>query len=108
MGVGYDQEDSAFDKEILFYINAGIFTLSQLGIKSKEDGFTVVNKDVTYEDYLGPNCSYYAAVNQYFVCKTKLEWDTPQSSAIIEVLKAMVKELEWRLCEQADEHNIFE
>lgn len=105
--LGIDEECEEFDLDIMMNINSAIFTLRQLGV-GPEDGFQVTSKNVTYSDYLGDNAKLIPEVKMYLFYKTKLGWDTPQSSAVIEIIKEQIREAEWRLNVQVDPEETFE
>ena len=94
-----------FDQDIIMHINAAISTLTQIGVGPKES-FTITDSASTYEDFLGE--SNPEAINQvklYLYYKTKLGFDPPQSSAVMECVKAMISEAEWRLNVMCDHKN---
>lgn len=98
-------EAAEFDSQIIMHINGAIATLSQLGVGPK-DSYLISNKDDTYEDYLGENHPATSQVKLYLFYKTKLGFDTPQSSAVTEVLKSMIAEAEWRLRVLCDKEEV--
>lgn len=104
--LGYEPEYTEFDQEILMHINSSLFTLRQLGVGPK-DGYTVSSADQTFEDFLGEGNKEIPQVRTYLYYKTKLAWDPPQSSAILEVLKAEIAEAEFRLNVQVDPETTF-
>lgn len=87
---------SEFDADIIMHINGAITTLTQLGV-GPEEGYIVVDDQNTYEQFLGPDHPGVSQVKLYLYYKTKLGFDPPQSSAVIEVLKNLIAETEWRL-----------
>lgn len=95
--LGIDESCTAFDADIIMNINAAIFTLRQLGIGPKT-GFVLTTGEEVYEDYLGDVDDYIVSeVKMYLYYKTRLCFDPPSSSAVLECLKEMIKEAEWRL-----------
>lgn len=85
-----------FDEDIIMQINAAISTLTQLGVGPK-DGYVVINSENTYSDFLGENHPAISQTNMYLYYKTKYGFDPPLSSAVMEALKNMISEAEWRL-----------
>lgn len=106
--IGISDDDASFDLDIMLNINAASSTLFQLGVL--DHPFTVTSKDDTYEDLI-PNGTE-DVVNQikmYFVYKTRLGFDSSTlSSAVIDVLKEMIKEAEWRLMASVNPRDTFE
>lgn len=95
--IGITEDDNSFDLDIMLNINAASSTLFQLGVLQKP--YTITSKEDTYDDLL-PGCSE-DVINQikmYFVYKTRLGFDSSTlSGTVIEVIKEMIKEAEWRL-----------
>lgn len=89
-------EVDEFDSSIIMCINGAISTLSQIGVGPSE-GFVIIDKENTYEEYLGKDHPAISQVKLYLFYKTKLEFDPPQSTAVMEVIKEMIAECEWRL-----------
>lgn len=90
------EELNEFDEDIIMNINSAIFILTQLGV-GPETGFTVTSAEDTYEDYLGKDSPAIPQVKMYIYYKTKLGFDPPASSAVMECIKEMIKESEYRL-----------
>lgn len=96
--LGIMPEEKDFDQDIIAAINASIFTLSQLGLNTK-DGITVYDETTTFSD-LFKDCVDsldIEAVRQYIYIKTRIAFDPPQVNALAEMFKEQKKELEWRL-----------
>ena len=93
--LGLDADDDSFDSDICIGINSAILTLSQLGLEGKE-GFIVTDDTQEWSDYLNDN-KLLPMVQQYIHLKTKMSFDPPQNSFVIENLKQIITELEWRI-----------
>ncbi len=95
--VGISDEDPSFDLDIILNINAAIATLFQLGVV--KNPYTVTSSSDTYSDLLpGYSEDIISQVKMYLYYKTKLGFDTSgMTSSVIEVLKEMIRESEWRL-----------
>lgn len=96
--LGVPIENESFDLDIMLNINAASSTLFQLGVLEKP--YTVTSKEDMYDDLPIPGRSE-DVVNQikmYFFYKTKLVFDNSTlSTSVIEVIKELIKESEWRL-----------
>lgn len=107
--LGVPIENASFDLDIMLNINAASFTLFQLGVLEKS--YTVTSSEDMYDDLSIPGRSE-DVVNQikmYFFYKTKLAFDNSTTSAsVIEVIKEMIKESEWRLKEAVELKEAFE
>lgn len=99
--LGIEEECEEFDLDIAMNINAAIATLRQLGVGPME-GFFISNKNATYADYLGDDSKEVSLVKMYLFYKTKLGFDPPASSSVMECIKQMIAETEWRLNAQVD------
>lgn len=105
--LGLTPDNTAFDANIIITINAAIFTLRQIGIGPAE-GFIVIDKTQTYDDYLGRYSTLQPMVKKYLYEKTKRSFDTPQNASLLENLKEEIAEDEWRLRIEAEISTAFE
>lgn len=106
--IGISEDDKSFDFDIMLNINAACSTLFQLGVLKQP--YTITSKEDLYEDLLpGATEDVVNQVKMYFVYKTRLGFDSStMTSAVIEVVKKMIDEAEWRLREAASSEDIFE
>lgn len=104
--LGIEPDYTDFDPDILMHINAAIMTLRQLGV-GPEEGYTVTSANDTFDDYLGEGSTETAMVRTYLFYKTKIIFDPPASSTVMEALKEMIRETEWRLNIQVDPGKAF-
>lgn len=95
--IGISEDDASFDLDVMLNINAASSTLFQLGVLQKP--YTVTSKEDTYSDLLpGGTEDVINQIKMYFVYKTRLGLDSSTlSRTVIEVIKDMIKETEWRL-----------
>lgn len=105
--LGIEETCEEFDIDIELNINAAIFTLRQLGI-GPNTSFMVTSKSTTYADYLGEDSNLIPQVKMYLYYKTKLGFDPPSSATVMECMKQMIAEAEWRLLQDADEKDFFD
>lgn len=99
--LGIEAEYTQFDTDIIIYINSALMMLNQLGV-GPEEGFIITDDSETWSDYLGEGSNYESA-KTYILLNTRLVFDPPASSVIVEAFERMKKELEWRLAVQAEE-----
>lgn len=92
--LGLPKEAVEFDEDVIMAINSSLNVLNQLGVG--EDGFSISDETSTWSEFLGETSNFEMAKN-YVCLKVGLLFDPPQSSAISEVKKTMLSELEWRL-----------
>lgn len=88
--------DDSFDGEILVGINSAITVLTQLGIPAP-DGFLVTGSSETWEQYLGSDPRT-GMIKTYIYLKTKIGFDPPTSSVLMQAIKDQIAEYEWRIC----------
>lgn len=98
--LGITEEYTQFDTDIIMHINSVFMTLHQLGV-GPEDGFRISDKNDTWDDYL-PDGSNLESVKSYIGLKVRLLFDPPLSSTVMECMKQMISEMEWRLNVQAE------
>ena len=106
--IGIPIEDKSFDLDIMLNINAASSTLFQLGVLKKP--FTVTSEDDTYADLIpGGTEDVVNQIKMYFVYKTRLGFDSSTlSSAMIEVIKELSRETEYRLQISFNPEGLFE
>lgn len=106
--LGYPVELKEFDSDIILNINAAISTLMQLGVGPTDPIFSITDETATYGDYLGDRTDLISQVKMYLVYKTILGFDSANRSSIyIEMIEKMIKETEWRLNIEMEEHETF-
>jgi len=93
--LGLDESYTAFDADILMYINGVFSTLDQLGI-GPEGGFAIEDDTATWDDFLGTDLKL-NSVKTYVTLQVKLLFDPPQTAHHLEAVNHQIKELEWRL-----------
>lgn len=95
--IGILEDDTSFDVDIMLNINAASSILFQLGVLEKP--YTVTSKEDTYENLIpGGSEDVINQIKMYFVYKTKLGFDSSTLTAgMIDTLKEMIKEAEYRL-----------
>lgn len=95
--LGIAEEYTQFDTDIIVNINSALVTLAQIGIGPTR-GFTITGKEETFEDFLGDSFDpLFNNVQMYLYLKTKIIFDPPTSSYVLESYKEQLKELEFRL-----------
>lgn len=94
--LGIYEEDTSFDTDIIFDINAALFVLNQLGV-GPANIFSITGTTETWGDFLGDRTDL-EAVKQYVFQKVRLMFDTSTlTSPMIEVINRNIAEFEWRL-----------
>lgn len=98
--IGLEVDYTAYDTDIIVFINSAMMTLQQLGV-GPERGFVVTGLTEKWSDFL-PSDTMLEGVKHYIHLCVKMVFDPPTSSFVMESMKAQKEELEWRLREQAE------
>ena len=93
LGITEDCED--FDTDVIMHINSVLTILTQMGV-GPANGFSITDKTARWDEFLS-NKLYCEPVKTYVYLKVRLIFDPPLSSAVMEAMKNMISELEWRL-----------
>ena len=99
--LGIAEDFTEFDDTIIVFINSAIQSLHQLGVGDSVP-FMVTGKDDTYFDYLGKNESWFPMIKSYLYYKTRLGFDPPSQTSLLNSMTEQVKELEFRIQVQAE------
>lgn len=92
--LGIAEEHEQFDLDIIIHINSVFMILSQLGLE-EFDRATISSKDDKWSDYV--DIGILESIKSYVYLKVRIIFDPPTSSIVMETLKVMISELEWRL-----------
>lgn len=92
-GVFYEAGD--FNTDLIVNINSAFSILHQLGVGPK-NGFKITGNTEQWSDFLGDS-NVLEDVKIYVYLKTKLIFDPPANSFLVNAIKDEIKELEWRL-----------
>lgn len=98
--LGITEEYEHFDSDLIMHINSVFMILTQLGVGPSE-GFFITDKTATWDEFI-PTGKSLESVKSYMYMKVKLLFDPPQSSAVMESMKNMISEFEWRLNIEVD------
>lgn len=93
--LGITEEHDHFDPDLIMHINSVFMILTQLGVGPSE-GFRIEDDTATWDEFI-PEDQNLELVKSYMHLKVKLLFDPPLSSAVIESMKQMINEFEWRL-----------
>ena len=99
--LGITQEQTDFDTDIIITINTAFSILHDLGIGPSE-GFSIDGASSTWSSYISDNVVLLEKVKTYVYLKTRLYFDPPTNSFLLDSMKSLVQELEWRLNSNVD------
>lgn len=98
--LGVDPSYMAFDTDIIVGINSALMALFQIGVGSASK-HTITGYDETWAYILGDTLELEPA-KEYVYIKTRLAFDPPTNSSLIDAMDNMASELEWRLNVQVE------
>ncbi len=91
---GLLEDYEAFDDQIIMDINAVFLALYQMGVGPNAI-FTIENKEAKWADYFDdPRIN---VIKPYVGWRVKLMFDPPSNSSILDSMKDIVRELEFRM-----------
>lgn len=101
--LGYGEEDTGYDAEIIIHINSVFMDLTQLGV-GPTDGFEIKDKTSTWDDFIPDELmKKFSGVKTYIYMRVKLIFDSStMSSALIESYNKQCERFEWRLNHAAE------
>jgi len=98
--LGIEEEYTHFDTDIIIYINSALMYLNQLGV-GPETGFYITSDSETWDNYLNGETTI-ESVKSFVYLRTRLIFDPPSSSSVIDAIERQIKEAEWRILVQAE------
>lgn len=93
LGVAADY--TAFDLDIITHINSSLSILHQLGI-GPSAGFSIEDDSAEWDE-LALSTHQLGMVRTYIFLKTRMLFDPPTTSFLIEATEKQIREHEWRL-----------
>lgn len=93
--IGFDEDYTQFDLDIITAINSTFMVLNQLGVGPNKC-FSITDKTATWSDFMSDETNL-EAVKSYMQIKVRMLFDPPSSSFLIEAMNKQAQEYEWRL-----------
>lgn len=93
--LGLAEDYTAFDLDIITFINGAFGVVNQLGVGQGE-GFFIVDDEDLWSDF-EVDGSKLALVKTYVYLRVRMLFDPPSTSFHIEACEKQLKEYEWRL-----------
>jgi hypothetical protein len=100
--LGIAEEDTSFDVDIIININSVLMDLNTLGV-GPSAGFFIIDKTITWDDFIGGVNIRLDAVKTYIYMKVKMVFDPPSTAAKISAMERQVTEYGWKLTNQSEE-----
>lgn len=101
--LGLSPDYTAFDEDIILFVNGALSTLTQLGV-GPEYGLSIENDTADWDTFLGGDPRFNMA-KTYVCLKTKLAFDPPATSFAINAIEEQIKEQEWRISVQREDRD---
>ena len=93
--LGFEADYRAFDLDIMIHINTAFNILESLGV-GPNGGYMIEGHENTWDEFT-QNDTQLNSVKTYVYIKTRLLFDPPGTSYVINSFNELAKELEWRL-----------
>ena len=98
--LGIQSDYTAFDTDIIVYINSVFMTLNQLGVGPTEC-FSIDGSGENWAEFVDKSIDL-ETVKTYIYLKVRTIFDPPSSSVVMEAMNKNISELEWRLNVQVE------
>lgn len=92
--LGLDESYTAFDQDVIVYINSAFSTLNQLGIAPV--GFVIDDDTALWSD-LALTDEVTSMIKTYIYLKTRVVFDPPGTGFLLESMNKQILEHEWRI-----------
>ena len=93
--LGLSEDYAVFDLDVITHINAAFSVLNQLGV-GPVDGYFIEDESDEWGDFDVP-ANQLNLVKTYIFLKTRLLFDPPTTSFLLDAMQNQIKEYEWRL-----------
>lgn len=90
-----EESFTAFDLDVMTYLNAAFSTLNQFGV-GPEEGFFIEDGTEDWDDFDVP-ANQLNLVKAYVVLKVRMMFDPPATSYLINAMNEQILQFEWRL-----------
>lgn len=98
--VGYEENNPAFDTQLIDEINAALWRLNQLNVGTA--GFTIIDDTQTWSDFMGVDTKNISMVITYVKDVVRLSFDPPTSSFVLSSIQSRIDRTEWLLRVEVD------
>ena len=98
--LGLEPDYTEFDSDVIMFINGNLMNLAQNGVGKV--GFRITDNTSTWSDFLGDYTDVEDA-KTYVYLKTRIVFDPPSSSSVLEAYQKETDECLWRCLIQVEE-----
>lgn len=96
--LGLDEAYDAFNQDVITNINSVFLALNQLGVGPS--GFQITGDSEKWSDFV--DLAKYPGIQSYVYLKTRLLFDPPTNSFLVDNIQKQIDEFEFRLNVQAE------
>lgn len=96
--LGIMAEEKHFDPNVVMCINSSFVSLNQLGA-GPADPYHILDEADTWKDFM-EDIDRVHSIKTYVYLKTRLLFDPPSNSFLVEAINNQLAEIEWRIIEQ--------
>lgn len=104
--LGLAEDHTAFDKELILFINSVLARLVQLGAGPQETGFRITDKTATWEEFMGPSAKL-EMVKGYMFNRVKLFFDPPEIGFVLTMMKETIEKDEYLINLEVEPFPVF-
>lgn len=101
--LGISEDDTAFDTEIIIYINTTFMLLKQIGI-GPSSGYRIDDANALWADFISSEYML-GDIQTYVYARVRMLFDPPTNS-VLTSLDSIIRELEWRLNVEVDPSDV--
>lgn len=98
--IGLQPDYTEFDSDLVLLINGNLMTLAQNGVGKEE--FRISGRSEMWSDFLG-DYSDVELAKTFVYLRTKIIFDPPSTSAVLDAYKKEAEECLWRCLIQVEE-----
>lgn len=98
--LGIEITETAFDIAVIMCINSAFMDLEQMNV-GVSGGFSIKDNSATWTDFLEAVTNQESA-KMYICLKSKILFDPPASSSVLEAIERQMQEAAYRLTVQAE------
>ena len=91
--LGLESDYTAFDIDIMVFINSALMVLNQLGVGNS---LHILGATETWQDFLGDSTDL-ESVKELVYLRVRRVFDPPASSSVLSSIDSQIDELQWRL-----------
>lgn len=101
--LGIEPTYTAFDSQLIVYINSVFSHLQQMGI-GPETGYSISSANNTWNEFIGGRIDI-ELVKTYVYLKVRMMFDPPAGSFVVDSFERIIAEHEWRLVNSLEINN---